>query len=152
MNEQSITEIEKLLREYPFISDDIDRLQKELQWNIELKQELYESLRALVPKEIPIKTQGSDPVFDAVQIIEKIQKEIDRLWKQITTLYDNQLTVKTLLMRLDRNERYVIEARYFKRPPVTWGKIARELHYHRVTCHDIRIRALKKMAKNKTPA
>jgi len=152
MNEQSITEIEKLLREYPFISDDIDRLQKELQWNIELKQELYESLRALVPKEIPIKTQGSDPVFDAVQIIEKIQKEIDRLWKQITTLYDNQLTVKTLLMRLDRNERYVIEARYFKRPPVTWGKIARELHYHRVTCNDIRIRALKKMAKNKTPA
>src|SRR5690606_2098465 len=99
-----------------------------------------------------IETQGSDPVFNAMQIIEKIQKEIDRLWKQITTLYDNQLTVKALLMRLTRNEKHVIEARYFHRPPVTWGKIARELHYHRVTCNDIRIRALKKMAKNKTPA
>lgn len=148
MNEHSITEIEKLLRDYPFISDDIDRLQKELQWNIELKQELEESLSlgALAPKEIPIKTQGSDPVFNAMQIIEKIQKEIDRLWKQITTLYDNQLTVKTLLMRLNRNEKHVIEARYFHRPPVTWGRIARELCYDKRSCHRFKVEALKKMA------
>ena len=78
MNEYSIPVIEQLLRDYPFINEDIDRLQKELQWNIELKQELGESLSlgAPAPKEIPIETQGSDPVFNAMLIIEKIQKEI----------------------------------------------------------------------------
>jgi hypothetical protein len=149
--EYSIPAIERLLRDYPFISEDIDRLQKELEDWQNKKNTMY-GIKTAAPTGMPPSGEIQDPTYQtAMEIIDKYQKEIDRLFDRIKTLFDNQMTVNTLLMRLNRNERYVIEARYFNRPPVAWGRIARELHYHRVTCNDIKIRALKKMANIKTP-
>ena len=152
MNEYSIPAIEKLLRDYPFISEDIDRLQKEIEDWQSKKNTMY-GIKTAAPTGLPPSGEIQDPTYQAaVEIIDKYQKEIDRLFDRIKTLFDNQMTVNTLLMQLNRNEKHVIEARYFHRPPVTWRRIAKELHYHRVTCNKIRTRALKKMAKFKTPA
>jgi RinA family phage transcriptional activator len=146
MNEYSIPAIERLLRDYPFISEDIDRLQKELEDWQNKKNTMY-GIKTAAPTGMPPSGQLSDPTYQtATEIIDKYQKEIDRLFDRIKTLFDNQMTVKTLLMRLNRNERYVIEARYFHRPPVTWRRIARELCYDKRSCYRFKVEALKKMA------
>jgi RinA family phage transcriptional activator len=147
MNEYSILAIERLLRNYPFISEDIDRLQKELEDWQNKKNTMY-GIKAAAPTGMPPSGQISDLTFKtATEIIDKYQKEIDRLFNQITTLFDNQLTVKTLLARLTREERYVIEARYFqKQKPISWSKIAKAICFDKRSCYRIRSRALKKMA------
>ena len=146
MNEYSIPAIEKLLRDYPFISEDIDRLQKEIEDWQSKKNTMY-GIKTAAPTGLPPSGEIQDPTYQtAMEIIDKYQKEIDRLFDRIKTLFDNQMTVKTLLMRLSRNERYVIEARYFHRPPVTWGRIARELCYDKRSCYRFKMEALKKMA------
>lgn len=144
--EYSIPAIERLLRNYPFISEDIDKLKKELQWNIDLKKDLLE-IHAMAPRETPSSLEVSDPTYDAFIVIDKIQKEIDRLFNRIITLFDNQLTVKVLLGKLSRDERYVIESRYFQREAIPWTKIAFTLHCDRTTCNRIKLRALFKMAR-----
>jgi RinA family phage transcriptional activator len=145
--EYSIPAIERLLRNYPFISEDIDRLQKELEDWQNKKNTMY-GIKAAAPTGMPPSGQISDLTFKtATEIIDKYQKEIDRLFNQITTLFDNQLTVKTLLARLTREERYVIEARYFqKQKPISWSKIAKAICFDKRSCYRIRSRALKKMA------
>jgi RinA family phage transcriptional activator len=147
MNEYSIPAIERLLRNYPFISEDIDRLQKELEDWQNKKNTMY-GIKAAAPTGMPPSGQISDLTFKtATEIIDKYQKEIDRLFDRIKTLFDNQMTVKTLLARLTREERYVIEARYFqKQKPISWSKIAKAICFDKRSCYRIRSRALKKMA------
>lgn len=148
MNEYSIPAIERLLRNYPFISEDIDRLQKELEDWQNKKNCLY-GIKTAAPTGMPPSGQMSDPTYQtAMEIIDKYQKEIDRLFNQIKTLFDNQLTVKALLAQLTRDERYIIDARYFKgNDPIAWTKIAFTLHCDRTTCNRIKLRALFKMAR-----
>jgi RinA family phage transcriptional activator len=145
--EYSMPAIEKLLRNYPFISEDIDRLQKEIEDWQNKKNAMY-GIKTAAPTGMPPSGEIQDPTYQtAMEIIDKYQKEIDRLFNQITTLFDNQLTVKTLLARLTREERYVIEARYFqKQKPISWSKIAKAICFDKRSCYRIRSRALKKMA------
>lgn len=151
--EYSIPAIEQLLRDYPHIFTIIEQKQKELDEILSKKNALYGVIKAAILTGMPPSGQLSDPTYQTtIKIIDGYQKEIDRLFNEIKTLFDNHLTVKTLLNGLTKEEKFIIEARYFKQPPTHWSIIARQLHYHRVTCNDIRIRALKKMAKIKTPA
>jgi hypothetical protein len=52
MNEYSIPAIEKLLRDYPFISEDIDRLQKELEDWQNKKNTMY-GIKTAAPTGLP---------------------------------------------------------------------------------------------------
>jgi RinA family phage transcriptional activator len=145
--EYSMPAIERLLRNYPFISEDIDRLQKELEDWQSKKNTMY-GIKTAAPTGLPPSGEIQDPTYQtAMEIIDKYQKEIDRLFDRIKTLFDNQMTVNTLLARLTREERYVIEARYFqKQKPISWSKIAKAICFDKRSCYRIRSRALKKMA------
>lgn len=148
MSEYSIPAIERLLRNYPFISEDIDRLQKELEDWQSKKNTMY-GIKTAAPTGLPPSGEIQDPTYQtATEIIDKYQKEIDRIFNQITTLFDNQMTVKALLAQLTRDERYIIESRYFRgNDPVVWTKISHILHCDRTTCNRKRIKALFKMAR-----
>jgi RinA family phage transcriptional activator len=146
--EYSMPAIEGLLSNYPFISEDIKKLEDELRDLITSRNEFIEVLKAAAPTGMPQSRQLSDPTLQVVITIVDIKnKEINNIYLKLKRLYDEQSTVKTLLAQLTREERYVIEARYFqKQKPISWSKIAKAICFDKRSCYRIRSRALKKMA------
>lgn len=134
-------DIKKVLHEYPYIEDEIKKLNNKLNWIVHNKYDIkVTSSNSIMPKGNMV----ADPIYQTVErIIIKYDKEIHEIEKEIEMLLDQHRMIEIELKRLDIDECQVIEHRYFKR--LGWEELSRKLHYSKRQCHRKHDTALKQL-------
>jgi len=120
--------IDELLKQYPFIGDDIRREQDKLNEYIQLQQEARDTLKGQTLADMPHMPEGntSDPTADAVErVIDKYQDKINEQVAKINELIDRQKWLDKAFAGLTEDERRIVYLRYNER----WrtGQIMRRL-------------------------
>ena len=120
--------IEEILKQYPFIGDDIRREQGKLNEYIQLQQEARDTLKGQALTDMPHMPEGntSDPTADAVErVIDKYQDKINEQVAKINELIDRQKWLDKAFAGLTEDERRIVYLRYNER----WrtGQIMRRL-------------------------
>lgn len=103
--------IEEILKQYPFIGDDIRREQGKLNEYIQLQQEARDTLKGQTLTDMPHMPDGntSDPTADAVErVIDKYQDKINEQVAKINELIDRQKWLDKAFASLTPEERAVV--------------------------------------------
>lgn len=103
--------IDEILKQYPFIGDDIRREQGKLNEYIQLQQEARDTLKGQTLTDMPHMPDGntSDPTADAVErVIDKYQDKINEQVAKINDLIDRQKWLDKAYASLTPEERAVI--------------------------------------------
>lgn len=110
--------VDEILRQYPFIADDINRAQKEINRYIELQQQARDPLKAQSLDGMPKGYGVSDKTFDTVErLIDVYQAEIDKLADHINELIDRKKWMDKAVESLTEDERRILYLRYDERWP-----------------------------------
>ena len=107
--------IDELLKQYPFIGDDIRREQDKLNEYIQLQQEARDTLKGQTLADMPHMPEGntSDPTADAVErVIDKYQDKINEQVAKINELIDRQKWLDKAFETLTPEERAVVYLLY----------------------------------------
>jgi DNA-directed RNA polymerase specialized sigma24 family protein len=110
--------IDDILKQYPFIGDDIRREQGKLNEFISLQQEARDTLKGQALTDMPHMPDGntSDPTADAVErVIDKYQDKIDEQVAKINELMDRQKWLDKAYASLTEDERRIVTLRYNER-------------------------------------
>ena len=103
--------IDEILKQYPFIGEDIQKAQKELNRYIELQQEARDPLKAQTVSDTPHMPEGniSDQTLQAVEkVIDCYQAKIDEQVAKINELIDRQKWLDKAFASLTPEERAVV--------------------------------------------
>ena len=103
--------IDELLKQYPFISDDIRREQATLNEYIALQVEARDTLKGQALTDMPHMPDGntSDPTADAIErVIDKYQDKINEQVAKINDLIDRQKWLDKAYASLTPEERAVV--------------------------------------------
>ena len=120
--------IDELLKQYPFIGDDIRREQATLNEYIALQVEARDTLKGQALTGMPHMPDGniSDQTLQAVEkVIDCYQAKIDEQVKKINELIDRQKWLDKAFAGLTEDERRIVYLRYNERWQ-TW-KIMRRM-------------------------
>jgi len=120
--------IDEILKQYPFIGDDIQREQDKLNEYIALQIKARDPLKAQTLTGMPHMPEGniSDQTLQAVEkVIDCYQAKIDEQVKKINELIDRQKWLDKAYASLTEDERWIVCLRYNDRWQ-TW-KIMRRL-------------------------
>jgi len=120
--------IDEILKQYPFIGDDIQREQDKLNEYIALQIKARDPLKAQTLTGMPHMPEGniSDQTLQAVEkVIDCYQAKIDEQVKKINELIDRQKWLDKAYASLTEDERRIVCLRYNDRWQ-TW-KIMRRL-------------------------
>ncbi len=136
--------IEKILLDYANITEDIQKLNRELNDILQNKQETYNTLQAAKITGMPHGTVISDQTYNATERLidkygvraQKIVDEIEALWK----LRDN---INKCFTVLTMEEKRVIELRYINQYKM--GKVAYMMKYSSRQCERYQQTALEKL-------
>lgn len=112
--------IEDILKQYPFIGDDIRREQDKLNEYIALQINARDPLKAQTLSDMPHMPEGniSDQTLQAVEkVIDCYQAKIDEQVKKINELMDRQKWLDKAFATLTENERRIIYLKYDERWP-----------------------------------
>jgi len=105
--------IDEIVKQYPYISEDIQRAQEELNKFIALQQEARNPLRGQAFDGMPRNPGVSDQTYQAVEkIIDEYQTEIDMFVKEIQRLLDLKRWMDKAYVSLTEDERRVLLLRY----------------------------------------
>lgn len=107
--------IDDILKQYPFIGDDIRREQGILNEYIQLQQDARDTLKGQVLTKMPHMPEGntSDPTCDAVErVIDKYQDKINEQVAKINELIDRQKWLDKAYASLTEDERRIVCLRY----------------------------------------
>lgn len=107
--------IDEILKQYPFIGDDIRREQGILNEYIQLQQEARDTLKGQTLTDMPHMPEGntSDPTCDAVtRVIDKYQDKINEQVAKINELIDRQKWLDKAYASLTEDERRIVCLRY----------------------------------------
>lgn len=107
--------IDEILKQYPFIGDDIRREQATLNEYIQLQQEARDTLKGQTLTDIPHMPDGNtpDPTCDAVErVIDKYQDKINEQVAKINELMDRQKWLDKAFETLTPEERAVVYLLY----------------------------------------
>lgn len=141
--------IDEILKQYPFIGDDIQKAQKELNRYIELQQEARDPLKAQTLSYMPHMPEGniSDQTLQAVEkVIDCYQAKIDEQVKKINELIDRQKWLDKAFADLTEDERRIVYLRYNERWQ-TWKIMHRMGIEHKNTFYKILDSAKEKINK-----
>jgi len=103
--------IDELLKQYPFIGDDMRREQDKLNEYIQLQQEARDTLKGQTLTGMPHMPEGntSDPTADAVErVIDEYQDKINEQVAKINDLIDRQKWLDKAFASLTPEERAVV--------------------------------------------
>ena len=151
----NIRQLEDMLREYPTYSDQIIKLQAELNDDTSedmrvLKdkiQEAYNTMNAAALVMIPQKGQISDPTLQAVVRIDELMRQMSKRVIDVTTrindIISNKMMIDNMFNSLTEHEKRIIELRYFKQ--MRWFMVSRKAHYNMTYCVDLNKKILRKM-------
>ncbi len=107
--------IDEILKQYPFIGDDIRREQATLNEYIQLQIDARDTLKGQTLTDMPHMPDGntSDPTCDAVErVIDKYQEKIDEQVDKINELIDRQKWLDKAYASLTEDERRIVCLRY----------------------------------------
>ncbi|NLU53423.1 MAG: hypothetical protein GXX10_11255 [Clostridiaceae bacterium] len=138
--------IRAYLRDYPFINDEILRLQKELNEIIRHKHESYATLKAVPITDMPKGSGLSDPVYNTVQvIIDRYDHKIEYYTQKINQILDDKALFEQIWFSeiLSSEERSVIDYRCFQH--FDWKQTAKLMKYSTKQCRRIFNRAIEKL-------
>lgn len=110
--------IEDILKQYPFIGDDIRREQDKLNEYIQLQIDARDTLKGQALTDMPHMPEGntSDPTADAVErVIDKYQDKINEQVAKINDLIDRQKWLDKAYAGLTEDERRIVYLRYNER-------------------------------------
>ena len=119
--------IDELLKQYPFLGDDIRREQATLNEYIQLQIDARDTLKGQVLTDMPHMPDGntSDPTADAVErVIDKYQEKINEQVAKINELIDRQKWLDKAYASLTEDERRIVCLRYNDRW-ATWDIMRR---------------------------
>ncbi len=140
--------IERFLREYPTLGEEIMRLNKELNNLIACKEDTYNTMKAQVMSDMPkISASGENPSLvekAVVSLIDNYGHKIEYYTLMINNLMDQQQIFEKVWFMPDllcRLEKTIIEMRYFKE--FHWDLICRQTCYSRPQCMRIAKQAVK---------
>jgi len=108
--------IEDILKQYPFIGDDIRREQDKLNEYIQLQQEARDTLKSRNIDGMPRGYDVVDKTYEAVErVIDLYQKKIDEQVAKINELIDRQKWLDKAFADLTEDERRIVYLRYNER-------------------------------------
>ncbi len=139
--------IDEILKQYPFIGDDIRREQDKLNEYIQLQQEARETLKAANNDGMPHGYDVADKTYEAVEkVIDCYQAKIDEQVKKINELIDRQKWLDKAFAGLTEDERRIVYLRYNERWQ-TWKIMRRMGIEHKNTFYKILDSAKEKINK-----
>lgn len=141
--------IEDILKQYPFIGDDIRREQDKLNEYIQLQIDARDTLKGQALTDMPHMPEGntSDPTADAVErVIDKYQDKINEQVAKINELIDRQKWLDKAFADLTEDERRIVYLRYNERWQ-TWKIMHRLGIEHKNTFYKILDSAKEKIKK-----
>ena len=108
-----INKIDEILKQYPYITEDIQKYQNELNRYIELQKEARNPLKSQVMTGMPHSSGISDQTFEHVEkIIDLYQKEIDKYVNKINELLELKRKLDKAMLELSEEEKRIIYLRY----------------------------------------
>lgn len=108
--------IDDILKHYPFICEDIQKLQAELNRYIQLQQEARNTLRSQNMDGMPHGYDVSDQTYQAVEkMIDMYQAKIDECVAKINELMDRKKWLDKAFAELTEDERRLLYLRYDER-------------------------------------
>lgn len=108
--------IEQILKQYPFISEDIQKAQAELNNYIALQYEARDTLKGQALTGMPHNPGVSDQTYDAVErLIDLYQAQIDEYVRRVNELLDLKKWLDKAFTTLTEDERRVLYLRYDER-------------------------------------
>lgn len=139
--------IEDILKQYPFIGDDIRREQATLNDYIQRQQEARETLKAANNDGLPHGYDVADKTYEAVErVIDCYQAKIDEQVAKINELIDRQKWLDKAFASLTEDERRIVYLRYNERWQ-TWKIMHRMGIEHKNTFYKILDSAKEKINK-----
>lgn len=123
-------EIREILKEYPYIDEEIKKLNKKMNGYLEMKEETRNTLKAQKLSHEPHGTGVSNITLNAVEkIMDKYEEEIKICVSKINDLFIIKQKLDVLISQLTVDERRLIYMYYDERKPI--NKICYELKYSR---------------------
>jgi len=139
--------IEQKLILYPDIPQEIQRLNKDLNDINSYKDETRDMLQAQHLSDMPKGGDISNPTLTAtIQLIDRYGEHTLHIIDQINEYMDVKEEVDSAWMVLERDEKRVLELRYFDR--MRWDWIPAKMHYSRRECFRVHNDAIKKIKQN----
>lgn len=139
--------IDEILKQYPFLGDDIRREQAILNDYIQRQHEARETLKAANNDGMPRGYDVSDKTYDAVEkVIDMYQTKIDEQVVKINELIDRQKWLDKAFASLTEDERRIVYLRYNERWQ-TWKIMHRLGIEHKNTFYKILDSAKEKINK-----
>lgn len=106
-------DIHEILKQYPYISEDIRDNQDKLNMYIELKKQARNTLKGQELTGMPHGEGTSDTTYNAVEkIIDRYQTEIDHYTYAINDLLDLKRKMDTAVSTLSYDERKILFLKY----------------------------------------
>ena len=113
--------IDELLKSYPYIVEDIQEEQHELNKYISLQTEARNPLKSTNIDGMPHSESVSDQTYQQVEkIIDRYQNEIDESIKKINNLLDTKKWLDKALSQLSRGEYELIKQYYWERMSIRY--------------------------------
>jgi DNA-directed RNA polymerase specialized sigma24 family protein len=111
-----MNKIDELLKQYPYISEDIQKAQAKLNHYIALQQEARNPLRGQNMDGMPHGSGVSDQTYNQIErIMDLYQAEIDKLATKINELLDRKKWLDKAYTTLTEDERRILYLRYDER-------------------------------------
>jgi DNA-directed RNA polymerase specialized sigma subunit len=108
--------IDDILKKYPYISDDVQKLQTELNKYIMLQNEARDPLKGQTLNGMPHTYEINDQTLQAVEnIIDRYQAEIDECVKKINEILDLKKWLDKAFITLTEDERRLLYLMYDER-------------------------------------
>ena len=108
--------VDEILKQYPFIGDDIRREQDKLNEYIQLQQEARDTLKSRNIDGMPHGTDVSDATYAAVEkLVDVYQQKIDACVAKINELLDRKKWLDKAYASLTEDERRIVYLRYDER-------------------------------------
>lgn len=142
-------DIEKILREYPYFAEEIQKLNEELNQTLKLKLQTQDTLKAQNIDGMPHSTGISDITYKAVEkSIDEHEKHMLYLTNKISEIYRKKKFIEELLPKLTMEEYRVIDLYYFK--GYRLRRVAYMMHYSKSSCWRLKCSALEKLGQSGT--
>lgn len=108
-----MNKVDEILKQYPYIGEDIQKAQAELNRYIMLQQEARDPLKAQVLSHEPHSTEINDQTYNAIEkIIDLYQAEIDKYVAEINELIRLKKWLDKAFTTLTEDERRILYLRY----------------------------------------
>ncbi len=136
--------IEKILLDYANITEDIQKLNRELNDILQNKQETYNTLQAAKITGMPHGTESSDQTYNATErLIDKYGVRAQKIVDEIEALWKSRDNINKCFTVLTMEEKRVIELRYINQYKM--GKVAYMMKYSKRSCELFQQKALDKL-------